>query len=74
MFRKVVYCSGVYMLFRGVLCCSGGLYADQVGYKDVQEGYILKEIIMFIVATNVIASQQPKCRPTGTQTARANAQ
>ena len=26
----------------------------------------------FIVATNVVASQPPECRPTGTPTTRAN--
>ena len=30
-----------YMLFRGVICCSGGLYAVQEGYMDVQESCIL---------------------------------
>ena len=40
------------MLFRGVICCSGGLYA-------VQEGYMLKKIMMKIVATNVVASRPP---------------
>ena len=30
-----------YMLFRGVICCSGGLYAVQEGYMDVQWGYML---------------------------------
>ena len=29
------------MLFRRVICCSGGLYAVQEGYMDVQEGCIL---------------------------------
>ena len=48
------------MLFSGVICCSGGLYA-------VQEGYMLKKIMMILVATNVVASQ-----PTGTPSARAN--
>ena len=39
--RRVVYCSGGYMLFRGVICCSEGLYyAVQDGYMDVQEGCI----------------------------------
>ena len=42
---------GGYMLFRGVICCSGGLYA-------VQEGYMLKKIMMILVATNVVASRQ----------------
>ena len=56
---------GGYMLFRGVICCSGGLYA-------VQEGYMLKKIMMKIVATNVVASRSPERRPTATPTARAN--
>ena len=29
------------MMFRGVICCSGGLYAVQEGYIDVQGGYML---------------------------------
>ena len=33
---------------------------------------MLKKIIMFIVATNVIASRPPEHRPTGTPTAHAN--
>ena len=37
-----------------VVYCSGGLYAVQEGYMDVQEGYI---IMMFKVVTNVVASQ-----------------
>ena len=53
------------MLFRGVICCSGGLYA-------VQEGYMLKKIMMILVATNVVASRPAEHRPTGTPTARAN--
>ena len=28
-------------MFRGVICCSGGLYADQVSYMDVQWGYMV---------------------------------
>ena len=48
------------MLLMGVICCSGGLYA-------VQEGYMLKKIMMILVATNVVAS-----RATGTPTACAN--
>ena len=31
-----------------------------------------KKIMTFIVATNVIASRPPECRPTGTPHARAN--
>ena len=27
-------CDGENILFRGVICCSGGLYAVQVGYMD----------------------------------------
>ena len=27
-----------------------------LGYMDVQEGYMLKKIVMFLVATNVVAS------------------
>ena len=38
---------------------------------DVQEGYMLKKMMMFIVATNVIVSQLPKSRPTETPTACA---
>ena len=52
-------------MFRGVICCSGGLYA-------VQEGYMLKELMMILVATNVVASRPPERQPTGTPTARAN--
>ena len=29
------------MMFSRVVCCSGGLYAVQEGYMDVQEGCIL---------------------------------
>ena len=32
----------------------------------------LLKIMMFIVATNVVASRPPECRPTGTLHARAN--
>ena len=39
------------------------LYALQEGDMDVQEGYMLKKIMMFIVATNIIASRPPKRRP-----------
>ena len=31
-----------------------------------------RKIRMFIVATDVVASQPPECRPTGTPHARAN--
>ena len=51
---------------------SGGLYAVQESYMDVQEGYMLKKILMFIKATNIVASQLRGCQPTGTPTARAN--
>ena len=68
MFRRVVYCSGDsydvqggYMLFRRVIWmlrkvayCSGGLYAVQVGYMDVQEGYMMKKIMMILAATNIV--------------------
>ena len=39
---------------------------------DIQEGYMLKKIMAFIVATNVDASRPPERRPTGTPHARAN--
>ena len=45
----------VYMLFRGFICCSGGLYA-------VQEGYMMKKIMMVLVATNIVASRPPERR------------
>ena len=32
---------GKNILFRGVICCSGGLYAVQEGYMDAQEGCVL---------------------------------
>ena len=32
------------MLFKRVICCSGGSYAVQEGYMDVQEGYINQSI------------------------------
>ena len=35
---KVVIEKGI--LFRGVICCSGALYAVQGGYMGVQGGYI----------------------------------
>ena len=59
-------------MLRKVAYCSGGLYAVQVGYMDVQEGYMLKKTMMFIVATNVIASRLAEPRPTGMPIARAN--
>ena len=53
MLRRVVYCLGVYMqfrrvilMFRKVVYCSGGLYAVQEDYMDVQEGYIMLKKIM----------------------------
>ena len=55
------------MLFRWVM-----LYALQEGDMDVQEGYMLKKIMTFIVATNIVASRLPERRPTGTPHARAN--
>ena len=36
---------GGYMLFRWVVCCSGGLYAVQEGNMDVQQGSMLKKIM-----------------------------
>ena len=65
LFRRVIW------MFRGVICCSGGLYDVQVGYMDFEEGYMMKKIMMILVATNVVASRPPKCRPTGTSTACA---
>ena len=43
MFRRVLW------MFRRVVYWSGGLYA-------VQEGYLMKKIMMILVATNVVAS------------------
>ena len=67
------------ILFRGVICCLGGLNAVQEGYMDVQEGYVdaqegymLKKIMIFFVANNVVASRVPECEPPGTPTVRAN--
>ena len=61
-----------YMLFRGVICCSGGLYGCSGGLYAVQGGYMLfrgviccsgglyaKKIMMKTVATNVVASRPP---------------
>ena len=50
------------ILFRGVICCSGGLYGCSGGlhtgrFYAVQGGYMMKKIMMFLVATNVVASQ-----------------
>ena len=59
------------ILFRGLIYCSGGLYAVHEGYMDVQEGYMLKKIMMFLVATNIVASRPPEHRPTGMPTACA---
>ena len=39
---------------------------------DVQEGYMLKKMMMFLVATNVVANPLPECRPTGTLDTRTN--
>ena len=39
--------------------------------KDVEEGYMLKKIMMLLVATNIVASQLPERRPTRPPTARA---
>ena len=64
LFRGVICCSGLLyavkegyidvhedcILFMGCICCSGGLYAVQEGYVNVQEDYMLKKIIMFLVA------------------------
>ena len=55
------------ILFLGVIiCCSGGLYNVQKGYMDIQGcymlfsqgGYMMKKIMMVLVATNanVVAS------------------
>ena len=55
---------GGYMLFRG-------LYAVQKGYIDVQECYMLKKIMMFLVATNVVANRPPERRSTGMPTTPA---
>ena len=38
---------------------------------NVQEGYMLKKIMMILVATNVVASRPPDRRPTETPTACA---
>ena len=53
---------GDYMLFRWVIYCVGGLYAVMEGYMDIQEGYMLKKIMMFIVTIIIVASQPPKQR------------
>ena len=45
---------GGYMLFRGVICCSGGLHGCSGGLYDEENN----------------ASQLPECRPTGTPHAR----
>ena len=74
MFINVVYCSGGYMLCRGVACCSGRLYAVQEGYMDVLEGYMVKKIMICIVATNFVASWLPKCRQTCNLAHRINSQ
>ena len=51
---------GGYMLFRRVIL---------MFRKDVEEGYMLKKIMMLLVATNIVASQPPECQPTGTPAA-----
>ena len=46
------------MLFRGVICCSGGLYGCSGGLYAVQGGY-MRKIMVKIVATTVVASLPP---------------
>ena len=58
MFSKVVQCSVGYMLFRRVICCSGGLYAVQGGYMLFRR-VIWMFIMVKIVATTVVASRPP---------------
>ena len=53
----------------GLYGCSGGLHTGR--FYAVQGGYMMKKIMMFLVATNVVASRLPESRPTGTPTARA---
>ena len=48
--KKTLFMGG-YILFTGVICCSGGLYGCPGGLCTVQEGYMLNEILMFIVAS-----------------------
>ena len=50
--RRIVYCSGGYVLFsrvlwmfRGIIGCTGGLIAVQVGYMDGKEGHMIKKIM-----------------------------
>ena len=38
---------------------------------DVQEGYMLKKMMMFLVATNVVANRPPECQLTATPTTPA---
>ena len=42
------------ILFRGVICCSGGLYGCSGGLYAVQGGYMRK-----IMATIIVASRPP---------------
>ena len=67
LYRRVICCSrGLNavqegcVMFRGVICCSGGLYAVQEGYMDVQVVYMLKQIMMFIIATKVKTTSKMK--------------
>ena len=60
-----------YMDVQGVICCSGGLYGCSGGLSAVQEGYMMKKLMMVLVATNVIASGLSKRRRIGTQISRA---
>ena len=52
-------------MFRKVVYCSGRLYAVQEGYMDVQEGYMMKKIMMIFVAMNGVASQPHERQPSG---------
>ena len=54
-------------MFRKVVYCSGGLYAVQVGYMLFR----WVEIMMSLVATNIVASRRPEHGLTVTPTARA---
>ena len=55
LFKRVIW------MLRRVVYCSGGLYAVQESYMDVQEGYMLKKMMIILVATNVVASRPPEC-------------
>ena len=57
MFRRLYAVQGGYMLFRMVI----SMFM-----------FMLKKIMMLVMATNVIASRPPKRQPTGTPSARAN--